>query len=1032
VAVLAPEAATKAATTTPDGDLVYFSFPVDKTEETPDGDVIVYGKATDGTLDSDLQIVDPDWSAKALREWFNTGGNVRVQHQAQRDPAGRGLNVEITPDGHFVKALIVEPVAKELVRKGVLRDWSVGIMHPDIRIGDPRFKHLDPEHKAVNGVITGRADGLSGFGELSLVDRGSNFGTRFQMVKAAADGTAEWVGKVSAPDDVLAKVAAPKARKSVTVELPANMSLSVKPSDLAKLATFKQTLATAPPAAKVAEVTSLAADVAAAFAEPEPVTVPDAVKAAETAVYKRDIDTATRTRLASAGHALSDGSYPIENAEDLGNAATLARSGHGNVKAAKKLISRRARELGVANPLKGKTARSAVRKALAPDVTKKKGKLKAICPGCGAKQNPKHVHCPECGAALPASATLVAKNHEFVCLGCGATLDKGEPHCPQCGKENPGYLPEADHQIPANKIAKMTGKGRVAKAAKPKPKGKGKKKGGAFGDSKAPPFGAKPDDSDGDGDAKPDAKPGGKKPKGAAKAAAPVTKKKKGKGGSKPTPASAGGVASQEKPAPPHREPDGAEIENFERQADMEDGDSEQPTKLEARTLKGADPEAAASLALKALGVPPHLGALHALTCPVYDPETVAKAFPHASFAAIDTGAWQSDMLGKTASAPMSVAIAAMDVWKQATTLQRADPYLLADLRAQAHKAFRDANPGPGSFPEPAEIGPQRFNRPYISAGHGAPSPEHDGPHHAQLPEVGGISAQDHTRPYISAGHADQSPENHGGSSPMPAPATTGLPTSMPVQQYHTASATESTRHALEIMHDHIAHQFPDLCSMSSAAGIAAHPVPVPHGVPAAKPAPGARKAAKKAKAKLRKQAKAMVAKRRKLERRVLKGALTVDAARRKLGLQPFTPPEAMPFASSSVAEAATAAAAEDAAMVKAAVAEATAPLTAALNKARKAQVRQDRVLKRQGRTLDAIAASPDTSASPMRGVTLHKQASAAPVAPLTVSASAEQAQITKMRLLHDTWRSSPDPQQREAAYAEYTRLLGVAPMTPT
>ena len=49
--------------------------------------------------------------------------------------------------------------------------------------------------------------------------------------------------------------------------------------------------------------------------------------------------------------ALGDGSYPIENEEDLHNAAILARSGHGDVAAAKRLIARRAKELKVPNPL---------------------------------------------------------------------------------------------------------------------------------------------------------------------------------------------------------------------------------------------------------------------------------------------------------------------------------------------------------------------------------------------------------------------------------------------------------------------------------------------------------------------------------------------------------------------------------------------------------------------------------------------------------------------------------------------------------
>jgi hypothetical protein len=54
-----------------------------------------------------------------------------------------------------------------------------------------------------------------------------------------------------------------------------------------------------------------------------------------------------RKKAASAGHALSDGSYPIEDKKHLHSAAVLAASGHGNAPAAKALIRKRARELGV-------------------------------------------------------------------------------------------------------------------------------------------------------------------------------------------------------------------------------------------------------------------------------------------------------------------------------------------------------------------------------------------------------------------------------------------------------------------------------------------------------------------------------------------------------------------------------------------------------------------------------------------------------------------------------------------------------------
>jgi hypothetical protein len=83
----------------------------------------------------------------------------------------------------------------------------------------------------------------------------------------------------------------------------------------------------------------------------------DELESVVTYLLKRKVSSAERKRLASEGNALPDGSYPIENAEDLHNAAVLARSGHGDVSAAKKLIARRAKELGVPNPLADSAAK---------------------------------------------------------------------------------------------------------------------------------------------------------------------------------------------------------------------------------------------------------------------------------------------------------------------------------------------------------------------------------------------------------------------------------------------------------------------------------------------------------------------------------------------------------------------------------------------------------------------------------------------------------------------------------------------------
>ena len=59
--------------------------------------------------------MDPQWSAVALKEWAATGGNVRMYHDPKR-PVGKGHDVQVTTDGHFVKSLISDPLAKHFIR----------------------------------------------------------------------------------------------------------------------------------------------------------------------------------------------------------------------------------------------------------------------------------------------------------------------------------------------------------------------------------------------------------------------------------------------------------------------------------------------------------------------------------------------------------------------------------------------------------------------------------------------------------------------------------------------------------------------------------------------------------------------------------------------------------------------------------------------------------------------------------------------------------------------------------------------------
>ena len=134
MAVLAPESG-KAATL--DGQEVVHVGLADiaKWEDGPDGSLYVYGKATTPEVDTDDQIVSSEFSGKALQDWLDTAPALRVQHNAQRDPAGSGVRLELNRDGdggHWVKGVVDEPTAVRLVKRGHLRAFSVGIAAPVI------------------------------------------------------------------------------------------------------------------------------------------------------------------------------------------------------------------------------------------------------------------------------------------------------------------------------------------------------------------------------------------------------------------------------------------------------------------------------------------------------------------------------------------------------------------------------------------------------------------------------------------------------------------------------------------------------------------------------------------------------------------------------------------------------------------------------------------------------------------------------------------------------------------------------------
>jgi hypothetical protein len=1006
-------------------EVVHFSFPIEKREDTAtinpvDGtpDILITGKATDGTIDGDMEIVDPEWSAKAIQEWCDTGGNVRMSHDPKR-PVGKGQHVQVTTDGHYVTSLIADPLAKHFIRTGVLNDYSVGISMPGFRQRDSR---LDPQGKALR-IITGRSDGLTRIAELSVVDRGSNFNSAFQIVRKSAGDGYEFVGEMIGDEDEIAK-AAPSGLLTkmahgdfVSVDLPRDASISIpaiSPADFAKLNTFKQQLT---------------------------------VKTAGSGTEKRDVSTAERRDLAAEHNALPDGSYPIDSAGDLENAAHLARTGHGDVAGAKRLIARRARELGVANPLDDSDSTSKGTVTDTADKAAVTGALAALDQFAGAGSEEAAV------AALESVAEAVAP-----------VAKAKKPKKPK--KMPPWMKPDADDS------------------------------------------GAGKDSSDDDGACK------GAHAWALVDTGSPVPGIRCEK--CKTTPAEAAGLSGthdmQAAPIPDLLEsPPMASTKSTpqpEAPPAAAEGQPETPARPEAGMMKSS-PEVAAILRFKAAGIDVELGRLHDLTCPAYHPEDVAKCHPFADLAHTDEGYFQRKAVEAACGPSMEVSRSVHLAWQAAHVLKTADPGLLNDYRLAAHKAFRDANPGPASALTPGMVTPGKFNRPLLTDGREASSSGHDGPNTSPAVATTAPNAHSFDRPPLAAGHQSPSPSHMKASFEYPAE------TGRPMKLDYAVMEKERARQALMQMHEHLSRQFPEACPMSLDAPVAqpesrgvpatagvgksAEPGPVP-AAPAAVIAKSTASVADDlgefADAEVYKSFKKM---RKKLGKRVLAGKMTVDEARTRMGRQfaqkaaepaaatipatyvmpgdpnltptqikdlqdslqkaagedagriivlppgsriagpasdtspihsvPATPdPGAIKSATPVTGELVSLSASNfgtDPEIIKAAVTEATSELKDLLVKQTETFTTK---LAEQQRVIDAIADQPDPSTAAFSGLAFNPARTKA-ARPAGVAAQAEIAERTQnmvIRTLQDKYNASSDPAEREAYYGTLCKMRGI------
>ena len=193
--------------------------PLIKADKHADGTMTVYGKATDDSIDSDSQICDATWLDTAMPQWFKTGGNIREQHS--NIAAGVAKEYEVKNDGHYITALVVDPVSVKKVETGVLKGFSIGIRAP----------RVVRDNKAVNGrIIDGQIV------EISLVDRPANPNAKLIMAKSVEGESllvqVEELHEYKAPLPTEIAKATKKGSKMDTIKKIAELAKSLTPDSV--------------------------------------------------------------------------------------------------------------------------------------------------------------------------------------------------------------------------------------------------------------------------------------------------------------------------------------------------------------------------------------------------------------------------------------------------------------------------------------------------------------------------------------------------------------------------------------------------------------------------------------------------------------------------------------------------------------------------------------------------------------------------------------------------------------------------------
>lgn len=355
-------------------DLTYaYAADITKSERDDAGNLMVFGSATNPALDFDGDRCDPNWLKRAMPEWFEWG-NIREMH----GPIAAGVGVEMTEaegDDWQVKSKCVDPVAAKKIEEGVYKGYSIGIKNGVRKI-------IDGQPWIVDGIIA----------EISYVDRPCNPTAKLAFAKAVGMGDLDLLQPVeSAPVTPPVAEFTPEDREKALKLIAAAFAApgDAKPVDIAKGVLDQQKLdelsgdhddvdgAMEAVATIGRLIISEANDlidgqlheiydldtlmsalhglkyfIACEEGQMDGRNAMDFIgMSLDADILKRHFTAQQRRELAAQGKAMPGGRFPIENAEDVHNAAELLGTAKGSHSAIKQHIIKRARALGATDRL---------------------------------------------------------------------------------------------------------------------------------------------------------------------------------------------------------------------------------------------------------------------------------------------------------------------------------------------------------------------------------------------------------------------------------------------------------------------------------------------------------------------------------------------------------------------------------------------------------------------------------------------------------------------------------------------------------